>query len=294
MVQRGFLPPLIKKCLKSWHDIVPDYKIKLWTGDMIKNLDFKYLQDALKVKKYAFACDVVRAYALYTEGGIYMDSDVFLKRRFEEYLVHDFVSFVETYDVLNDKEVDEDYYENGMLSKAARTEIKRREMYGENAADKNPNNKYWHRRVSGIDISFMASVKGHPFLKAVLDVYRERPFIYEDGTSDSDKWIIGPYIYAKCAASFGFQIKNEDQLLDNDMMLFHRELYNNDKTSFAQHCCNHSWVNNYSSHYWIKNKIMRIIIGKGIDLARKILATFHLYSLCYPYLRYDKQENESR
>lgn len=78
-------PPLIAKCINSWHKIVPDYKIKLWTGDMIKDLDYKYLQDALKVKKYAFACDVVRAYALYTEGGVYMDSDVFLKRVLDMY-----------------------------------------------------------------------------------------------------------------------------------------------------------------------------------------------------------------
>ena len=70
-------PPLINKCLQSWRDIVPDYTVKLWNIEMIRNLDYRYLKDALKVGKYAFACDVVRAYVLYTEGGIYMESDVF-------------------------------------------------------------------------------------------------------------------------------------------------------------------------------------------------------------------------
>ena len=32
-----------------------------------------YVRDAMKAKKYAFAADYIRLYALYTEGGIYLD-----------------------------------------------------------------------------------------------------------------------------------------------------------------------------------------------------------------------------
>lgn len=187
-------PPLIKKCIHSWHDIVPDYEIKLWTGDMIKDLDYKYLQDALKVKKYAFACDVVRAYALYTDGGVYMDSDVFLKRRFDEYLVHDFVSFIETSEAYTDKEVDDIEYEHGIPNKEERERLI--QMSKDDRIPQQPQCKYKHTRFSGIDISFMASVKGHPFLKAVLDMYKTKSFIREDGSLDTDQWIIGPMLYA--------------------------------------------------------------------------------------------------
>lgn len=271
-------PPLIKKCIHSWHDIVPDYEIKLWTGDMIKDLDYKYLQDALQVKKYAFACDVVRAYALYTDGGIYIDSDVFLKRRFDEYLVHDFVSFIETYEVYTDKEVDDISYDDGIPNKEERGILMKKSKAKRISQQRQP--AYKHTRVSGIDISFMASVKGHPFLKVVLDMYKMKSFIRDDGSLDMDQWIIGPMLYASCACRLGFRTKDEDQLLSDDMMLYRNELYNRmGKTGFALHCCNHSWVDDEK-----KNRIMY----KAKELARAVLAKLHLYSLYYRYLKYDK------
>ena len=47
-------------------------------------------------KKWAFAADVVRFYAVYTEGGIYMDSDIFIKKRFDSFIPeHGFATFHE-------------------------------------------------------------------------------------------------------------------------------------------------------------------------------------------------------
>lgn len=269
-------PPLVSKCINSWYDIVPDYKIKVWTDDMIKDLDYKYLQDALKVKKYAFACDVVRAYALYTEGGIYMDTDVFLKRRFDEYLVHDLICFIETYETWNDKEVDEIYYENGMPNQEERLKL----MQIDNGQlSEQTHYKYKHTRVSGIDISFLASVKGHPFLKKMLDIYKVKSFLHTDGSLDMDKYLIGPHLYASCAASFGFKVKDEDQLLPNDMMIYHGDLYNRmGKSAFAKHCYNHSWAKSKKSN----------VINRCKEYVRIILAKLHLYSMYYRYLKYDK------
>ena len=46
--------------------------------------------------KWAFAADVVRFYAVYKEGGVYMDSDILMKRRFDRFVPeHGFATFHE-------------------------------------------------------------------------------------------------------------------------------------------------------------------------------------------------------
>lgn len=69
-------PPLINYCIKSWKKFLPDYKIKVWNYDSFPPEKSIWVRQALENKKYAFAADYIRAYALYTEGGIYLDSDV--------------------------------------------------------------------------------------------------------------------------------------------------------------------------------------------------------------------------
>jgi hypothetical protein len=73
---KGKKPELAVKCIDSWKKFLPDYEIKEWNEDNF-NLDlYPYVREAYDSRKYAFVTDVVRLYALYTEGGIYMDTDV--------------------------------------------------------------------------------------------------------------------------------------------------------------------------------------------------------------------------
>lgn len=73
---KGALPKKAKKCIESWREYLPDYEIKEWNEDNVDiNLN-SYIKQAYEAKKYAFVSDYVRFYALYTEGGIYMDVDV--------------------------------------------------------------------------------------------------------------------------------------------------------------------------------------------------------------------------
>lgn len=73
-------PVEIKICLASWKRILPDYTIRLWTYADALAIGCDYVSEALSVKKWAFAADVIRFYAIYKEGGIYMDSDMLLKK----------------------------------------------------------------------------------------------------------------------------------------------------------------------------------------------------------------------
>ena len=89
-------PVEIKICLASWKRILPDYTIRLWTYADALAIGCDYVSEALSVKKWAFAADVIRFYAIYKEGGIYMDSDMLLKKRFDEFIPeHGFATFNE-------------------------------------------------------------------------------------------------------------------------------------------------------------------------------------------------------
>lgn len=75
-----------KHCLETWKKFLPDYEIKEWNED---NFDINYnnwTKHSYENKKYAFTSDVVRLYALYNEGGIYMDTDVEVYKPLDEFL----------------------------------------------------------------------------------------------------------------------------------------------------------------------------------------------------------------
>ena len=73
---RGQMPELALKCIESWHRYLPDYTMKLWNEDSFDINTVTYVKEAYEARKYAFVTDYIRLYALYHEGGIYMDTDV--------------------------------------------------------------------------------------------------------------------------------------------------------------------------------------------------------------------------
>lgn len=79
-------PVEIKICMDSWRRVLPDYKIKVWRMADARAIGIPYIDEALDARRWAFAADAVRYYALWTEGGVYMDSDIFLYRRFDDFL----------------------------------------------------------------------------------------------------------------------------------------------------------------------------------------------------------------
>lgn len=82
------LPELAIKCIESWKKYCPDYEIKEWNESNFDLNMFPYAKEAYENRKFAFVTDVVRLYALYTEGGIYMDTDVEVLKPLDEYLKH--------------------------------------------------------------------------------------------------------------------------------------------------------------------------------------------------------------
>lgn len=80
------IPEKIQKCIDSWSKYLPEYHIKLWNHEKFPRGRSKWVDQAFDHKKYAFAADYIRCYALYHEGGIYLDSDVEVIKSFNELL----------------------------------------------------------------------------------------------------------------------------------------------------------------------------------------------------------------
>ncbi len=81
-------PEKIQHCLESWQKQIPDYKFILWDYDecVEEGLLSDWVLDAYSVKKYAFAADYIRLYAVWKYGGIYLDSDVEVLKPFDDLL----------------------------------------------------------------------------------------------------------------------------------------------------------------------------------------------------------------
>lgn len=79
-------PEKIQKCVDSWKRVLPDYEVVLWDYAKIHALNVRWCEEAIACKKYAFAADYIRFYALYNYGGIYLDSDVEVLKPFDDLL----------------------------------------------------------------------------------------------------------------------------------------------------------------------------------------------------------------
>jgi len=88
-------PANVKQCIRSWKRCLPGYKIKCWDIDSFDFDSVKFTREALAAKKWAFVSDYIRLYALYTEGGIYMDSDVIAFGTVNDWLKYDLFTGIE-------------------------------------------------------------------------------------------------------------------------------------------------------------------------------------------------------
>lgn len=79
-------PADIQECLDTWKEALPDYEVVLWDRNRFDIESTRWTSEAFRERKYAFAADYIRLYALYNYGGIYLDSDVRVFRSFDDLL----------------------------------------------------------------------------------------------------------------------------------------------------------------------------------------------------------------
>ena len=84
---RGPMPQLALDCIESWHKYMPDWEYKLWNEDNFDVNCNQYVKEAYESRKFAFVTDYVRLFALKTEGGVYMDTDVEVLKAYDDALM---------------------------------------------------------------------------------------------------------------------------------------------------------------------------------------------------------------
>lgn len=81
------IPTNLQRYMESWKKHLPDYEFWLWNFTRFDINSSIWVKEAFEVKKYAFAADYIRCYALYNYGGIYLDMDVEVLKSFND-LIH--------------------------------------------------------------------------------------------------------------------------------------------------------------------------------------------------------------
>lgn len=80
------VPEHLEKCMESWKRVLKGYEFIKWDFNRFDKESSRWVSQAFDNKKYAFAADYIRLYALYNYGGIYMDMDVEVLRPFDDLL----------------------------------------------------------------------------------------------------------------------------------------------------------------------------------------------------------------
>ncbi len=180
-------PDLVKRCIASWQKHLPDYQIKCWDSTSFSFDSVDYVREAMEKKAYTFASDYVRLYALYTQGGIYLDSDVEVFQSFDDLLHNRFFSGVEQFPIY--------YSRHKML-----------------------------QMCNQVQAAIMGSEKGHPFVKDCLDQYHTRHFKLADGRYDYAEI---PGKITQILEKYGFRHENCLQHLDEGVTIYPNTLIAN-------------------------------------------------------------------
>lgn len=80
------IPSEMQLYIEGWEKNLPDYEFMLWNFERFDINSSIWVKEAFENKKYAFAADYIRLYALYKYGGIYMDMDVEVLNTFNPFL----------------------------------------------------------------------------------------------------------------------------------------------------------------------------------------------------------------
>ena len=75
-------PRKIRRCMDSWRKILNGYEFVMWDMARAQGIDSRWVKTAIAARRWAFAADYIRLWALYSFGGIYLDSDVEVLRDF--------------------------------------------------------------------------------------------------------------------------------------------------------------------------------------------------------------------
>lgn len=95
------LPDNLKRCMESWQRYCPDYEIIEWNEHNYDIEKHPYMKQAYEAGAYGFVPDYARLDILYHEGGLYLDTDVEIKRDIDKLLYQEAFCGVEKWQLVN-------------------------------------------------------------------------------------------------------------------------------------------------------------------------------------------------
>lgn len=209
------MPEIYLQIMETWKKHLPDYEFRLWDSNALEEANLTFANEAVSVRKWAFAADAIRIYAVYHYGGIWLDGDAVVLKTFDPYL--DCRMFI-----------GKEHHAEFSLSQLK------------------------HRFVLGAHC--FGAEKGHPFLKDCLEYYYSNHFVVcSDESLPQDiryNMRILPSILACLATKYGYigNITHPEQVevLSDDIRvyqpwIFDSSKYHNGKDLVCMHLKLHSW-----------------------------------------------------
>lgn len=88
------MPEPMLAYVEHWKELMPEFKFICWNESNFEAMDHPWIQKTISAGLYAFASDFVRFWVLNKYGGIYLDTDVELKKSLAPFLSNSsFLSF---------------------------------------------------------------------------------------------------------------------------------------------------------------------------------------------------------
>ena len=211
-------PELVQRCMRTWREKLPDYEFILWDArriaDEIKNT---FVDEAIMMRKWAFAADYVRCFAVYKYGGIYLDTDVEVFKSFDDML--DNKMFI--------GQEGATYHYNGHV-----------------------------RKVTRLTSHCFGAEPEHPYVKLCLYYYKNRRFIKSMNWDLPDHMrydqTLLPEIQAELLTCYGYKIQayyfNKKQTLAHGIKVYPPRYFDapvslSMKNVYCIHHCAGSWRN---------------------------------------------------
>lgn len=214
---------------------MPDYEIKRWSTENFDINSVPLVKEAYEAKKYAFAADYIRCYALYKEGGIYLDSDVMVFKDLTPLL-------------------DNARYVTGMEYHPVAKKLYKKQV------DANGIRRDGIKEVNGIGLqaAIMASEPGHPLMKKCLNLYSKYSLDYI-----ITNHLLAPIVQAKAAEEYGYKYVGNKQYLAEGIIIYPTKILgqgiNEQKGRYAAHLGKGTWVKKT-----IRSRMIRFFDNLGI------------------------------
>lgn len=77
--------------IDEWKEIMPDFTFLFWTDNHLNKYQLKFVKQAYRKKHYAFVSDYIRLVKVAEHGGFYLDTDMKLFKRLDDFISNDFV-----------------------------------------------------------------------------------------------------------------------------------------------------------------------------------------------------------